>query len=194
MPGRPAAPTPRGLAMALDLPSPADDSAAAALLPEMATIMLRHLAAGRGLPLNRDAAMLAAQGPALVERLRNASEGGLPALRAVGEALPGAEPADARGDGARADEGDAAAGIGDGADLLGEVADPLGVEAAVGRGQDVRADLDDPGLRGQHDLVTDQIHGHRRLPPRADSGRFAGPGPAHAVRRAPARAAFCRLL
>lgn len=42
------------------------------------------------------AAMLAAQGPALVERLRNASEGGLPALRAVGEALPGAEPADAR--------------------------------------------------------------------------------------------------
>ncbi|MDN3565833.1 ATP-dependent DNA helicase [Paeniroseomonas aquatica] len=61
MPGRPAAPTPRGLAMALDLPSPADDSAAAALLPEMATIMLRHLAAGRGLPLNRDAAMLAAQ-------------------------------------------------------------------------------------------------------------------------------------
>ncbi|RYI98697.1 MAG: ATP-dependent DNA helicase, partial [Acetobacteraceae bacterium] len=61
MPARPAAPTPRGLAMALDLPPPADDAAAAALLPQMATIMLRHLAAGRGLPLNRDAAMLAAQ-------------------------------------------------------------------------------------------------------------------------------------
>jgi two-component system chemotaxis sensor kinase CheA len=42
------------------------------------------------------AAILAAQGPALVERLRTAGDGGLPALRAVGEALPGAEPADAR--------------------------------------------------------------------------------------------------
>jgi ATP-dependent DNA helicase DinG len=61
MPARPAAPTPRGLAMALDLEPPADDAAAAALLPQMATIMLRHLAAGRGLPMNRDAAILAAQ-------------------------------------------------------------------------------------------------------------------------------------
>jgi ATP-dependent DNA helicase DinG len=61
MPARPAAPTPRGLAMALDLALPADDAAAAAQLPEMATILLRHLAAGRHLPLNRDAAILAAQ-------------------------------------------------------------------------------------------------------------------------------------
>ncbi|NKC34494.1 chemotaxis protein CheA [Falsiroseomonas selenitidurans] len=42
------------------------------------------------------AAILAAQGPAIVERLRNAAEGGLAALGAVTEALPGAEPADAR--------------------------------------------------------------------------------------------------
>src|SRR5919199_6618302 len=61
LPARPAAPTPRGLALALDLDLPADDAAAAALLPEMATILLRRLAAGRGLPMNRDAGILAAQ-------------------------------------------------------------------------------------------------------------------------------------
>jgi ATP-dependent DNA helicase DinG len=61
LPARPAAPTPRGLAMALDLDLPKDDAAAAALLPEMATILLRRLAAGRGLPMNRDAGILAAQ-------------------------------------------------------------------------------------------------------------------------------------
>ena len=60
LPARPAAPTPRGLAMALDLDPPADDAAAAALLPEIATILLRRLAAGRTQPLNRDAAILAA--------------------------------------------------------------------------------------------------------------------------------------
>ncbi|WP_439594660.1 chemotaxis protein CheA, partial [Falsiroseomonas sp.] len=42
------------------------------------------------------AAILAAQGPAIVERLRNAAEGGLPALRGVAEALPGAEAGDPR--------------------------------------------------------------------------------------------------
>ena len=60
LPARPAAPTARGLALALDLEAPASDAAAAALLPEMATLLLRRLAAGRGLPLNRDAAILAA--------------------------------------------------------------------------------------------------------------------------------------
>ncbi|MBY0332213.1 MAG: ATP-dependent DNA helicase [Acetobacteraceae bacterium] len=60
LPARLAAPTPRGLAMALDLAAPADPAAAAAMLPELATIMLRHLAAGRALPLNRDAGALAA--------------------------------------------------------------------------------------------------------------------------------------
>jgi ATP-dependent DNA helicase DinG len=59
LPARPAAPTPRGLALALDLPLPADDEAAAALLPQIATVLLRHLAAGRNAPLNRDAAPLA---------------------------------------------------------------------------------------------------------------------------------------
>lgn len=61
LPARPAAPTPRGLALALDLALPGDDEAAAALLPEMATILLRHLAAGRHAPLNRDAPTLAAK-------------------------------------------------------------------------------------------------------------------------------------
>ncbi|MGG5810075.1 ATP-dependent DNA helicase [Falsiroseomonas sp. CW058] len=58
-PAHPAAPTPRGLAIALDRDPPADDETAAALLPELATALLRHLAAGRHAPLNRDAAMLA---------------------------------------------------------------------------------------------------------------------------------------
>ena len=61
LPARPAAPTPRGLAIALDMEPPRDDAAAAALLPEMATAMLRHLAAARRAPLNRDAAALAAK-------------------------------------------------------------------------------------------------------------------------------------
>jgi ATP-dependent DNA helicase DinG len=60
-PARPAAPTPRGLAIALDRDPPADDEAMAALLPDLATALLRHLAAGRHAPLNRDAAALAAK-------------------------------------------------------------------------------------------------------------------------------------
>ena len=89
LPARPAAPTPRGLAMALDLALPGDDAAAAALLPEMATAMLRHLASARGLPLNRDAAALAAQMD------KAASWGWAPAiLAALGEpqAKPGLDP------------------------------------------------------------------------------------------------------
>ncbi|MGK7861828.1 ATP-binding protein [Falsiroseomonas sp. E2-1-a4] len=42
------------------------------------------------------AAILAAQGPVLVDRLRHAAEGGLAALRAVPDALPGADQADPR--------------------------------------------------------------------------------------------------
>ncbi len=62
MPGRAAAPTPRGLALALDLPPPAHGlEAAALLLPDIATALLAHLAAGRDLPSNRDAAGLAAR-------------------------------------------------------------------------------------------------------------------------------------
>ena len=61
LPARTAAPTPRGLAIALDLDPPRDDQAAAALLPDMAAEMLRRLAATRERPLNRDAAALAAR-------------------------------------------------------------------------------------------------------------------------------------
>jgi ATP-dependent DNA helicase DinG len=61
LPARLAAPTPRGLAQALDLPAPEDATAAVALLPELARAMLRHLARGRDLALNADAAALAAR-------------------------------------------------------------------------------------------------------------------------------------
>lgn len=60
-PAEPCAPTPRGLALALELPQPANDEAAAALLPDIATHLLRHLADTRELPRNRDAAALAAR-------------------------------------------------------------------------------------------------------------------------------------
>ncbi|KAA2215234.1 ATP-dependent DNA helicase [Pseudoroseomonas oryzae] len=61
LPAQPAPPTPRGLALALDLPPPADAESAAALLPEIATELLRRLARARQAPLNRDAAALAAR-------------------------------------------------------------------------------------------------------------------------------------
>jgi len=61
MPARPVPPTPRGLAFALDLDPPAGMEDAAALLPDIAAILLRHLAAGRDLPRNKDAAGLAAR-------------------------------------------------------------------------------------------------------------------------------------
>ncbi len=62
LPARPAAPTPRGLALALDLEVTAGGlEAEVALLPELVERLLRHLAAGRDLALNRDAAALAAR-------------------------------------------------------------------------------------------------------------------------------------
>ncbi|GAA0595505.1 ATP-dependent DNA helicase [Craurococcus roseus] len=61
LPAQAAAPTPRGLAAALDLEPPRDDAAAAALLPEMAAAVLRRLSETRKAPLNRDAAALAAK-------------------------------------------------------------------------------------------------------------------------------------
>ena len=67
LPARPVAPTPRGMAIALERDAPADEEAMAAMLPDLATILLRHLAAGRNAPLNRDAAMLAAKLRAEVE-------------------------------------------------------------------------------------------------------------------------------
>jgi ATP-dependent DNA helicase DinG len=61
MPAQLAAPTPRGLAMALDLPVPVDDAAACAQLMDMAEHLLRHLSQRRATQLNRDAGMLAAK-------------------------------------------------------------------------------------------------------------------------------------
>ena len=61
LPAQPAPPTPRGLALALDLPPPEDAESAAALLPEIATEILRRLARARNAQPNRDAAMLAAR-------------------------------------------------------------------------------------------------------------------------------------
>ena len=61
-PGESAAPTPRGLAQALDHdgpPSALEDQAA--MLPDLALALLSHLARGRDTPANRDAASLAAR-------------------------------------------------------------------------------------------------------------------------------------
>jgi ATP-dependent DNA helicase DinG len=61
LPARAAAPTPRGLAMALDFEPRAGLEAEAALLPELAAALLHRLAQGREIALNRDAAGLAAR-------------------------------------------------------------------------------------------------------------------------------------
>ena len=61
MPATLAAPTPRGLAMALDLPVPADDATACAQLMDMAEHLLRYLSQRRATQLNRDAGMLVAK-------------------------------------------------------------------------------------------------------------------------------------
>ncbi|HEY2621111.1 MAG TPA: ATP-dependent DNA helicase [Acetobacteraceae bacterium] len=62
LPARSAAPTPRGLALALDFEPPHGGlEAAAALLPELVAALLHRLAQGRDIALNRDAAGLAAR-------------------------------------------------------------------------------------------------------------------------------------
>jgi ATP-dependent DNA helicase DinG len=62
LPARPVAPTPRGLALALDMTPPgAGAEAAAAMLLEMALALLARLSAGRELIANRLAAGLAAR-------------------------------------------------------------------------------------------------------------------------------------
>ncbi len=65
LPARTAAPTPRGLALALDMDLVGGGAggleAEVALLPELVERLLRRLAAGRELALNRDAAALAAR-------------------------------------------------------------------------------------------------------------------------------------
>ncbi|HVC63538.1 MAG TPA: ATP-dependent DNA helicase [Acetobacteraceae bacterium] len=62
LPARTAAPTPRGLALALDHDPPRTGlEAEAALLPDVAATLLHRLSQGRATPLNRDAAALAAR-------------------------------------------------------------------------------------------------------------------------------------
>ncbi len=62
LPARPVAPTPRGLALALDFDPPHGGlEAEAALLPDLAAALLHRLAQGSSLALNRDAAGLAAR-------------------------------------------------------------------------------------------------------------------------------------
>jgi ATP-dependent DNA helicase DinG len=62
LPARLAAPTPRGLALALDLDDPpATLEAQASLLPAIATALLHRLGQARDMVLNRDAAPLAAR-------------------------------------------------------------------------------------------------------------------------------------
>jgi ATP-dependent DNA helicase DinG len=62
LPARTAAPTPRGLALALDLDVlPTGLEEEAALLPDLAATLLNRLAQGRDTVLNRDAASLAAR-------------------------------------------------------------------------------------------------------------------------------------
>ncbi len=62
MPARAAAPTPRGLALALDMRPPgAGPEAGAGVLGDIAQALLATLQAGRDLPMNRDAAGLAAR-------------------------------------------------------------------------------------------------------------------------------------
>ena len=56
-----AAPTARGLALALDIAPPHGMEQAAALLPAIAAALLARLAGGRSTPANRDAAALAAR-------------------------------------------------------------------------------------------------------------------------------------
>ncbi len=83
LPARPVTPTPRGLALALDLDPPADLEAAAALLPRIAATLLARLAAGRALPINEEAAGLS----------RRMGEAGWPWAPAVAEALASDAPA-----------------------------------------------------------------------------------------------------
>ncbi|MGI3776013.1 MAG: ATP-dependent DNA helicase [Janthinobacterium lividum] len=82
-PARPVTPTPRGLALALDLDPPADLEAAAALLPRIAATLLARLAAGSSLPINEEAAGLA----------RRMGEAGWPWAPSVADALASDAPA-----------------------------------------------------------------------------------------------------
>jgi ATP-dependent DNA helicase DinG len=83
MPARGVAPTPRGLALALDMDPPASLEDAAGMLPLIADVLLHRLRAGRHLPLNSQAAGVAARmgragwlwTPAVQQALGDAGQG-----------------------------------------------------------------------------------------------------------------------
>ncbi len=83
LPARPVVPTARGMALALDLPPPHSPEDAAALLPDIAATLLRHLSRAKDVPLNKDAASLAA-------RMGAAWPWSRPVLAALGD--PAAQP------------------------------------------------------------------------------------------------------
>ena len=87
LPARLVVPTPRGLALALDLPPPADQEGACLLLNDIARTLLARLAAGREAPMNRDAAALAA-------RMGRAGWGWAPFVAAALGGAPAAGAAD----------------------------------------------------------------------------------------------------
>ncbi len=93
LPARPATPTPRGLALALDMDPPATLEGAAALLPDMADTLLHRLRAGRALPIHAGAAGVATR----------MGRAGWPWAQAVLAALaePGAPPGKEAADGFR---------------------------------------------------------------------------------------------
>ncbi len=88
LPARTVAPTPRGLALALDLPPPATIDAEASLLPDIADALLDHLASLAHTPSGAEAASLAT-------RMRNAgwpwAAACLAALAGVRSPLPAAD-------------------------------------------------------------------------------------------------------
>jgi ATP-dependent DNA helicase DinG len=83
LPGRPVAPTPRGMAIALDIDPPDTLEDAAARLSDIATTLLNRLHAGRALKLNEHAAGVAARmgragwlwAPAVLKALASIGEG-----------------------------------------------------------------------------------------------------------------------
>ncbi len=87
-PACPAAPTPRGLALALDMAPPADMEDAAALLPAIAEALLARLAAGRDTPANADA-------PGLAARMAASGWSWAPSCWPPSAIPPGGKPADA---------------------------------------------------------------------------------------------------
>ena len=91
------------------------------------------------------------------DEVRLADRGGGLKLRQVVGPLLQTKLADSLHHDAGADQGDLAARVHDGADLLGEMMNPSWIKPSVVTGQDVGPHLDDPDARREHDLVANQI-------------------------------------